>query len=78
MVATLNDHLDYFGTTVSVATRLTGLVRGGQLVLSRPVAADPRVAAFLEERGLVPSIVEVEVEGLAESFVLVLDQAGGP
>jgi serine/threonine protein kinase/class 3 adenylate cyclase len=77
MVATLNDHLDYFGTTVSVAARLTGLVRAGQLVLTRPVAADPRVASLLEERGLVPSIVEVDVEGLGDAFVHVLNQAAG-
>jgi len=69
MVATLNDHLDYFGSTVSVASRLTRPARGGQVVLTRPVASDPRVAAILAERGLTPSVLEVEVEGLAEPFV---------
>ena len=50
-------------------SRLPGLARGGQVVLTRPVAADPRVAALLDERGLAPSIVEVDVEGLADPFV---------
>jgi serine/threonine protein kinase/class 3 adenylate cyclase len=76
MVATLNDHLDYFGTTVSIASRLPGLIRGGQIALTRPVAADPRVAALLEEHGLVPAVVEVAVEGLAEPFIHVLDLPG--
>jgi len=75
MVATLNDHLDYFGTTVSVAVRLPALGKGGQLVLTRPVAADPRVASLLEARGLTPSIVEVAVEGLADPFVHLLGPA---
>ncbi|WP_435006735.1 protein kinase domain-containing protein [Tundrisphaera lichenicola] len=73
MVATLNDHLDYFGTTVRVASRLTGFAKGGQVVLTRSVASDPRVAALLENRRLVPSIFEVEVEGLAEPFIQILD-----
>src|SRR5206468_291467 len=42
MVATLNDHLDYFGTTVSIASLLPTLARGGQIVLTRPVASHPR------------------------------------
>ncbi len=75
MVATLNDHLDYFGTTVGIAALLPRLARGGQVVLTRPVASDPRVAALLNERRLVPSVAEVDVEGLAERFVHVL---GGP
>ena len=68
MVATLNDHLDYFGTTVSVASALPTLAGGGGLVLTRPVASDPSVAGFLAERGLVLSVIEAEVEGLADRF----------
>jgi serine/threonine protein kinase/class 3 adenylate cyclase len=69
MVATLNDHLDYFGTTVSIASRLPGLARGGQVVLTRPVASDPKVAALLEDRKLVPTVAEVELDGLDDRFV---------
>ena len=73
MVATLNDHLDYFGTTVSLAARLPALAKGGQIVLTRPVASDPRVAVLLDERKLVPVVAEVVLEGLAEPFVHVLE-----
>ncbi len=75
MVATLNDHLDYFGTTVGVAFRLTRLARAGQVVLTRPVAADPGADSLLRERGLVPSILEADVEGLADPFVQVVEAA---
>jgi serine/threonine protein kinase/class 3 adenylate cyclase len=71
MVATLNDHLDYFGTTVSIASDLPRLARGGGIVLSRPVASDPRVAALLDERKLSPTVLEVE--GLAEGFVHLIE-----
>jgi len=69
MVATLNDHLDYFGKTVAIASSLPGLARGGQIVLTRPVASDPKVAAILEEHRVVSTVVEVEIEGLADRFV---------
>ena len=73
MVATLNDHLDYFGTTVNIAALLPRLARGGQIILTRPVASDPRVAALLNDRGLAPSVAEADVEGLGERFVHVLE-----
>jgi len=49
MAATLNDHLDYFGATVREAMLLPALVRGGEIVLTAPVAGDTRVAALLME-----------------------------
>lgn len=70
MVATLNDHLDYFGSTVNAATQLPRLAAGGGVILGPTVAAEPAVAAFLEEQGLVPTIVEAPVSGLAEGFAL--------
>ncbi len=51
MVATINDHLDYFGATVSRASRLPQRVHGGEVVLTHPVASDPQVAALLHSRG---------------------------
>ncbi len=73
MVATLNDHLDYFGTTVSIAALLPKLARGGQIVLTRSVASDPRVSALLNERGFIPSVAEVSLEGLNEEFVHIIE-----
>jgi class 3 adenylate cyclase len=49
LAATLNDHLDYFGTTVSRALRLVESGPAG-VVLTTEVAADPGVAAFVGSR----------------------------
>jgi class 3 adenylate cyclase len=43
MVVTLNDRLDYFGSTVNMAARLQDQSAGGNIVLSRAVAGDPAV-----------------------------------
>ena len=43
VVVTLNDRLDYFGSTVNMAARLQGQSEGGEIVLSRAVADDPAV-----------------------------------
>jgi len=47
VVVTLNDRLDYFGSTVNMAARLQGQSAGGDIVLSRTVADDPAVQAVL-------------------------------
>ena len=46
---TLNERLDYFGSTVNLAARLEGLSPEGdaQIVISQSVRADPEVAAAL-------------------------------
>ncbi|HYI03476.1 MAG TPA: adenylate/guanylate cyclase domain-containing protein [Reyranella sp.] len=43
VVVTMNDRLDYFGSTVNMAARLQGQSAGGDIVLSRAVADDPAV-----------------------------------
>jgi class 3 adenylate cyclase len=47
IAVTLNGRLDYFGTTVNLAARLQAQSRGGDIVLSEALAADPAVAARL-------------------------------
>lgn len=46
-----NDRLDYFGTTVNVASRLEELSTGGDLVVSSAVQTDPEVAELLRREG---------------------------
>ncbi|WP_300303016.1 adenylate/guanylate cyclase domain-containing protein [Ferrovibrio sp.] len=48
----LNDRLDYFGSTVNLAARLQGRCRGGEVILSQPLATDPAVAPLLQGCGL--------------------------
>lgn len=47
IAVTLNDRLDYFGSTVNLAARLQGQSHGGDIVLSERLAADPAVAALI-------------------------------
>lgn len=49
IAVTLNDRLDYFGTTVNLAARLQGQSRGGDIVLSAAMAEDPGVTAMLTD-----------------------------
>lgn len=49
IAVTLNDRLDYFGSTVNMASRLEHLSAGGDLVISSIVRDDPEVAQLLAE-----------------------------
>ncbi|OBK24015.1 hypothetical protein A5634_04435 [Mycobacterium asiaticum] len=64
VVVTLNDRLDYFGSTVNMAARLQGQSAGEDIVLSRAVAADPAVQEIV---GALPKREEtVALKGFTE------------
>jgi len=74
VVVTLNDRLDYFGSTVNMAARLQGQSAGDDIVLSQAVAADPAVQEIL---AAVPKRHEtVALKGFEEpvGFVRLLSQ----
>jgi class 3 adenylate cyclase len=80
IAVTLNDRLDYFGSTVNEAARLQGLARGGEVVVSWAVRADPEVEALLAEPGS-PSAdrFEATLRGFeARPFTLWRIAAGSP
>jgi serine/threonine protein kinase/class 3 adenylate cyclase len=64
MAVTLNEHLDYFGTTVSTASQLLEEIEGGDVILTPSVAGDPQVTALLVSRGVGGELREVELPGL--------------
>jgi len=73
IAVTLNERLDYFGSTVNMAARLEGLSSGGDVVISAAVHADPEVAELLARRddGLMAEPFEATVKGFeAERFEL--------
>jgi class 3 adenylate cyclase len=75
VVVTLNDRLDYFGSTVNMAARLQGQSTGGDIVLSSSVADDPAVREVL---AAVPKRREtVALKGFAEpvGFIRLLSRA---
>jgi class 3 adenylate cyclase len=67
--ATVNDHLDYFGTTVRQAACLAGLARGGERVLSQAVMADLQVAELLRGRGLEGEVFRADLPGYREAVL---------
>jgi class 3 adenylate cyclase len=69
IVVTLNDRLDYFGSTVNLAARLQGQSRGGDIVLSREIAEDPAVAPILVKlaaEGVPAETDQAALKGFAE------------
>ncbi len=52
IAVTLNDRLDYFGSTVNMAARLQAESVGGDIVFSEDLLADPIVATMLRPAGL--------------------------
>jgi class 3 adenylate cyclase len=72
VMVSLNERLDYFGSTVNMAARLQGQSQGGDIVLSRAVAEDPAVKPLLA--GVAARRESVPLKGFAEpvGFVRVL------
>ena len=68
IAVTLNDRLDYFGSTVNLAARLQGESAGGDIVVSEAMAAEPAVAE--RRRTLDTAQEEAVVKGFAESISL--------
>lgn len=54
IAVTLNDRLDYFGSTVNMAARLQGESRAGEIVLSPEIAQDSAIRPLLAGRDLRP------------------------
>jgi class 3 adenylate cyclase len=69
IVVTLNDRLDYFGSTVNLAARLQGQSKGGDIVLSLEIAEDPAVAPILAQlaaEGVPAQADQAALKGFAE------------
>ncbi|MBI3329518.1 MAG: hypothetical protein HYZ81_22795 [Nitrospinae bacterium] len=68
IAVTLNDRLDYFGSTVNFAARLEGFSSGGDVVISAAVHADPEVAELLAQANgsVITEPFEVMLKGFDE------------
>jgi class 3 adenylate cyclase len=58
-----NDRLDYFGTTVNLAARLTGQCREGEIVLSDEFHRSREARDFLEKNRFQPESFTAELRG---------------
>jgi class 3 adenylate cyclase len=73
IAVTLNERLDYFGSTVNLAARLEGQSSGADIVISSDVYDDPEVRSFLAQpaNGLVARRFEIPLKGFDdETFAL--------
>lgn len=68
IAVTLNDRLDYFGSTVNLAARLEGQSNGNDVVISNIVYADPEVSNMLLDpiNQLVAQPLEMQLKGFSE------------
>lgn len=62
IVVNLNDRLDYFGSTVNIAARLTNFSQGGEAIFSEAIRYDPEVIQFLERNAPPNSVVRFQAE----------------
>jgi len=63
IAVTLNDRLDYFGSTVNMAARLEGLSSGADVIISRSVYDDARVRELIESNGYSADPFEMTLKG---------------
>jgi class 3 adenylate cyclase len=66
IAVTLNDRLDYFGSTVNMAARLEGLSTGNDVIISHALYDDPEVRAFLTSENLQATPFEMLLKGFQE------------
>jgi class 3 adenylate cyclase len=70
LAVVLNDHQDYFGSTVNIAARVQGLAEGRAIFASEPVVRDEHTASLLAEKGLTPLPQQRELRGLANEYAV--------
>lgn len=70
IAVTLNDRLDYFGSTVNMAARLEGLSTGADVIISQTVYEDKKVRELLEAQGLSAVEFDMALKGFEERFEL--------
>ncbi|MBI1876688.1 MAG: adenylate/guanylate cyclase domain-containing protein [Chloroflexi bacterium] len=70
LAVNLNDRLDYFGTTVNLASRLQGQSRGGDVVISEKLRQDPAVDKLLTSMGVQVDYFATSIKGFDEHFCL--------
>jgi len=66
IAVTLNDRLDYFGSTVNMAARLEGQSYGSDIIISRALYDDPEIRQLVEENGLLTRRFDIELKGFAD------------
>lgn len=66
IAVTLNERLDYFGSTVNMAARLESLSNGADVVISRALYDDPEIRNLIEQERLAASSFVIPLKGFNE------------
>lgn len=66
IAVTLNDRLDYFGSTVNMAARLEGLSSGHDVIISRPIFEDASVDVLVGSTDYAAAPFETSLKGFEE------------
>ncbi len=66
IAVTLNDRLDYFGSTVNMAARLESLSTGDDVIISSALYDDPEVGGFITSENLQATAFEMLLKGFQE------------
>lgn len=61
-----NDRLDYFGTTVNLASRLEHAASGGEVAFTATTATFPHMQAVLRKYSLRPASERLDIKGFSE------------
>lgn len=70
IAVTLNERLDYFGTTVNLAARLEGQSKGNDIVISEDLWQEPSVQQLIQSKGVKVTEFETAIKGFDEHFRL--------
>jgi len=72
IVVNLNDRLDYFGSTVNIAARLSGFSQGGELIFTEEIYNDPEIQEFLSKAASPETLnrFTANVKGFDEPFTM--------
>ncbi|MBI1281543.1 MAG: hypothetical protein GC179_25680 [Anaerolineaceae bacterium] len=70
IAVTLNDRLDYFGSTINKASRLEGFSSGEDVIISKAVFDDPEVDALLHSGSYNAEVFETQIKGFDDQFAL--------
>jgi class 3 adenylate cyclase len=66
IAVTLNDRLDYFGSTVNMAARLECLSSGSDVIISRSVYEDAKVRELIQAEGLEAVEFDMSLKGFED------------
>ncbi|HUK09560.1 MAG TPA: adenylate/guanylate cyclase domain-containing protein [Stellaceae bacterium] len=68
LAVVLNDHQDYFGQTVNIASRVQGLATSRSIFATEPVVDYPQTSALLETKGLIPQRQQRVLSGITDEM----------